>query len=91
MWFFLFIMPILLLIVLFTKTTFTNSEIIHTNFILRTKRKSYEEIDYFKVTLNRDVRIYFTDRSSIKVLTGQNQLAKTLKILEEYTRSIRSV
>ena len=80
------VFPIFMLIVFFTKTVFTDTSIIHTNFILRKKKKTYEEIDTVEITGRSDIRLHFVDGTSIKVLTGQNYLSKTLQVLEKYVK-----
>lgn len=81
--FFFCIFPLIIMVVLFTKTVFMKTEIIHTNFILQNIRKKYENIENVKVTKHSDIKLHFVDGTSIKVLTGQNQLSKTLKIIEK--------
>lgn len=83
---FFFVSPVFMLIVFFTRTVFTDTGIIHTNFILRKIQKTYEEIDTVEITGRSDIRLHFVDGTSIKVLTGQNYLSKTLQVLEKYVK-----
>lgn len=81
-----FVFPAFMLIVFFTRTVFTDIGIIHTNFILRKTQKKYDEIDTVEITGRSDIRLHFVDGTSIKVLTGQNYLSKTLQVLEKYVK-----
>lgn len=76
------ILPVLTLMGLFTKTVFTKTEIVHRNFMLLETRKRYEDITAVEVTKRADIRLHFVDGTSIKVLTGEWYLLKTLQVLE---------
>ena len=78
--------PIFMLIVFFTRTVFTDTGVIHTNFILRKTQKAYGEIENVEITRRSDIRLKFLDGTSIKVLTGQNYLSHTLQVLEKYVK-----
>ena len=83
---FVFVFPFIFLIVLFTKTVFTRTGIIHRNFILMETQKRYEDISAVEVTKRADIRLHFVDGTSIKVLTGESCFLKTLQVLEDHVR-----
>jgi hypothetical protein len=76
--------PFLLLIILFTKTVFTERQIIHTNFFLKKTKRRYDEITSLEITKRSDLRLYFRDGTSFKVLTGRWYLSKTLMVLKNH-------
>ena len=73
-----------LLFVLFKKTVFTETEIVHRNLFLQTKTRPYGDVVKVEITRAINVRIWFRDGTKIKGNTGESRLAETMQVLERH-------
>lgn len=79
--------PYWLLRVLFSRTIFGDTGIVHRNFLLKTINEAYENIADLKVTSKKELLIEFRNGKKIKVGVGDAKLPLAVKFLKEKTAS----
>ena len=76
------VLPLCMLSVFLTKTTFDNDGIKHRNLLGMTKLRNYHDIVEIK-GFEEHIKITFSDNTSIKIWMGEANIGRVLRIMKK--------